>query len=56
MLYFCVSYCREFSKLLSEIDNELMEDIFDMVIVTALTDKEYEKNIPKKIYIDQVDL
>jgi hypothetical protein len=43
-----------FNKLLGDIDNEYMEDMFDILIVTALVDADRPKT--KKVFIDQVDL
>lgn len=56
MIFFCLSFCRAFGKLQSEIDREGIEDMFDLLIVANLTDEEAEKEKPKKVYIDQVDI
>jgi len=40
--------------LMGDIDNEYIEDIFDLLIVAGLTDDETEK--PKQVYIDQVSI
>jgi predicted DNA-binding protein len=55
VIYFCLSFCRAFNKLLREIDEETIEDMFDLLIVANLTDEEQDK-APKKIFIDQTDL
>jgi len=51
VIYFCLSFCRAFNKLQGEVDNEYVEDLFDMLIVANLTD-----DAPKKVYADQVGL
>ncbi len=53
-----MSFCRAFNKLLSEVDNETMEDAFDLLIVANLTDGDGdgEAGQVKKGYIDQVDM
>ena len=52
-----MSFCRSFSKLLSEVDNETIEDAFDLLIVANLVvDGGGEPGQVKKGYIDQVDL
>ena len=52
-----MSYCRAFNKILSEIDNETVEDMFDMLIVACLTDDENANDgKPKTGYIDQTDI
>ena len=58
VIYFCMSFCRSFNKLLYEIDNEGLEDAFDMLIVANLTDGDGdgEAGQVKKGYIDQVDM
>ena len=57
MVYFCLSFCRAFNKLIRDIDNEYIEDMFDLLIVANLTDDEtVEDNKPKKVYADQVGL
>jgi len=38
---------------MQEIDNEYLEDMFDLFIVANLTD---EQDKPKKVYADQVGL
>ena len=42
--------------MLYEIDNEGLEDAFDMLIVANLVDGEGEPGRVKKGYIDQVDI
>lgn len=57
MIYFCMSFCQSFNKLMFEIDNETIEDAFDLLIVANLVvDGEGEPGRVKKGYIDQVDL
>lgn len=56
MIYFCLSFCRAFNKLLSEVDNEDLDDAFDLLIVANLTDDDTEGGKPKKVYADQVGL
>jgi len=56
VIYFCMSFCRAFNKLMFEIDNENLEDAFDLLIVANLVDGEGEPGRGKKGYIDQVDL
>lgn len=56
VIYFCLSFCRVFKKLLSEIDNEDLEDLFDMFIVANLTDDGAEMPQAKRVYADQVGL
>ena len=56
VVYFCLSFCRSFDKLLGDIDDEGMEDMFDLLIVTSLTADEQGETKPQKGYIDQVDL
>jgi len=56
VIYFCMSFCRAFNKLMFEIDNENLEDAFDLLIVANLVDGEGEPGRVKKGYIDQVDL
>jgi len=51
-----MSFCRSFSKLLSEVDDETIEDAFDLLIVANLVDGEEDPGRVKKGYIDQVDL
>jgi len=53
-VYFCILFCRLFGKLLGDIDKEYMEDMFDILIVTELTNKDRPKT--KKVFIDQTDL
>jgi len=43
-----------FGKLLSDVDNEYMEDMFDLLLVAELADKKVKK--VKRVFIDQVDL
>ena len=57
VIYFCMSFCRAFNKLMFEIDNENLEDDFDLLIVANLVvDGGGEPGQVKKGYIDQVDL
>jgi hypothetical protein len=57
VIYFCLSFCRNFNKLLSQIDDEDMGDMFDLLIVSSLTSKEVStRQNAKKVYIDQTDL
>ena len=49
-----MSFCRSFNKLLSEVDNETIEDAFDLLIVANVVDGEAGQ--VKKGYIDQVDM
>ena len=54
-----MSFCRAFNKLLSEVDNETIEDAFDLLIVANLVDGDGEGEPAgqvRKGYIDQVDL
>jgi|GEM_PF-7016435 len=53
-MYFCLSFCRLFQKLMRDIDEEYMEDMFDLLIIMNLTDDEEEK--PAKVYADQIGL
>jgi hypothetical protein len=57
VIYFCMSFCRAFNKLMFEIDNENLEDAFDLLIVANLVvDEGGEPGQVKKGYIDQVDM
>ena len=56
VIYFCMSFCRTFNKLLFEVDNETIEDAFDLLIVANLVDGGGEPGQVKKGYIDQVDM
>jgi len=56
VVYFCLSFCRAFNCLLSQVLNESIEDCFDMLIVANLTDDETLKDKPKKAFIDQVGI
>ena len=52
-----MSFCRAFNKLMFEIDNENLEDAFDLLIVANLVvDGGGEPGQVKKGYIDQVDM
>jgi hypothetical protein len=54
VIYFCLQFCRLFHKLLGEIDRENLEDMFDLLIVSALAEDAPETT--KKAYIDEVDM
>ncbi|MDD3269647.1 MAG: hypothetical protein PHX14_10020 [Syntrophomonadaceae bacterium] len=57
VIYICLSFCRVYNKLLSQIDNETVEDTFDLLIVANLTDTETGGiSRIKKGYIDQVGI
>lgn len=56
VIYFCMSFCQAFNKLMFEIDNENLEDAFDLLIVANVVDGGGEPGQVKKGYIDQVDI
>jgi hypothetical protein len=49
-----MQFCKLFHKLLGEIDRENLEDMFDLLIVSALAEDAPETT--KKAYIDEVDM
>ena len=52
-----MSFCRAFNKLMFEIDNENLEDAFDLLIVANLVvDGDGTTDRARKGYIDQVDI
>lgn len=55
VVYLCLTFCRSFNKLPSEVDNEALEDMFDMLIVAGLTSGDSGPGEQAKlVYADQV--
>jgi hypothetical protein len=54
VVFFCLQFCRLFHKMMSEVENECIEDVFDLLLVAALVEEAPE--VPKQVFIDQVDL